>query len=72
MKFEWNLPNALTLLRIALVPAIGACLIADTALSLFIGLVLFGVSALTDALDGAIARKLNLESEFGGIWTRSG
>lgn len=65
MKFEFNLPNVLTLMRFALVPVIGVCLFVDKPGALLAALIVFGVSALTDALDGALARKMGLTSEFG-------
>ena len=63
-----NLPNKLTILRIILVPF---CMffIAFTKIDLILGcliaLVLFSATALTDMLDGKIARKYNLVTDFG-------
>lgn len=57
-----NLPNKLTLLRILLVPA---CLIL-AALHWYIpAAIIFIAAAVTDALDGSIARKHNLVTNFG-------
>jgi len=59
-----NVPNAITLLRFALVPAIALMLLQSayaTALLLFI------VSALSDLADGAIARHWNLRTRFGAV-----
>jgi cardiolipin synthase len=59
-----NAPNALTLLRLALVPAIALQLLRhhdDTALVLFI------VSALSDWADGLIARHWHLRTRFGAV-----
>ncbi len=63
-----NLPNRLTILRIILVPFcmffIAFTGMNDTAARL-IALVLFSVTSLTDMLDGKIARKYNLITDFG-------
>ena len=59
---ELNLPNKLTLLRIALVPVYLVLL----ALGMnWAALVVFAAASLTDMLDGKIARKYNLITNFG-------
>ena len=63
-----NIPNILSLLRVALVPAFVATLIfLDKAspLSIIIPTILYALTALTDMLDGKIARKYNLVTDFG-------
>ncbi len=60
----WNLPNLLTLLRLALIPALIWALLTrdyDIALTLFV------VSALSDLADGWIARRFNLLTRFGAV-----
>src|SRR5437899_941017 len=54
---RWNLPNALTILRLLLIPAI--LLIFDAHLSNkeVLATSLFLLAALTDTLDGRIARR---------------
>ena len=60
-----QLPNALTIARFALVPAFVVLVErADHAHSLAAALV-FGVAALTDQIDGYLARRWRVESEFG-------
>ncbi|MCL4289264.1 MAG: CDP-alcohol phosphatidyltransferase family protein [Thermoleophilia bacterium] len=60
-----QLPNALTIARFALVPAFVVLVErADHAHSLTAALV-FGVAALTDQVDGYLARRWRVESEFG-------
>jgi len=59
-----NIPNFLTLLRIILVPAIVIFLIQD---EYFKALIVFVAAGLTDALDGALARLLNQQSEIGAF-----
>ena len=52
-----NLPNKLTLARLALPIAIMPCLLIIFPYSKTIALGLFGLASLTDWLDGHIARK---------------
>ena len=63
-----NLPNKLTVARIILVPFcmffIAFTGMNDTAARI-IALVLFSLTSLTDMLDGKIARKYNLITDFG-------
>lgn len=62
-----NLPNKLTMLRIFLVPVFVFLLLSqvfgDT--TKWIALAIFCVACLTDFLDGKIARKYNLITDFG-------
>jgi len=63
-----NLPNKLTMLRIILVPFFVLFMsIGTTATNLFIALVIFVVASLTDMLDGKIARKYGLVTNFGKL-----
>ncbi len=64
-----NLPNKLTVLRICMVPVFLILLCAplpieDTALRIITAAV-FIVTSLTDLIDGKIARKYNLITDFG-------
>ena len=62
-----NLPNKLTVVRMVLVPFFVASLLlsgSNEALK-WVALVLFVVASLTDFLDGYIARKYNLITNFG-------
>ncbi|AIY03888.1 CDP-diacylglycerol--glycerol-3-phosphate 3-phosphatidyltransferase [Arthrobacter sp. PAMC 25486] len=67
---NWNLPNALTLLRIVLVPFFVWAFVADDgaygALR-WLAVVLFVVAIYTDKLDGDIARARGLITSFGKI-----
>ena len=62
-----NLPNKLTILRIIMIPFFVVFLLADITGSAdkWIALVIFCVASLTDMLDGKIARKQNLVTNFG-------
>ena len=59
-----HIPNALTILRFFIIPFIIYYLVKDEYIFAFIMLVLSG---LTDVLDGAIARKFNLITNFGKL-----
>ena len=60
-----NLPNKLTLLRIVLILPFLLVLYLDVPFASYIALVIFIVASLTDMLDGQIARKRNLITDFG-------
>lgn len=62
-----NLPNKLTMFRIILIPFFVVFLLAQPAgaVSRWIALAIFIVASLTDLLDGKIARKYNLVTNFG-------
>lgn len=60
-----NLPNKLTLFRIFLIPVIVLVLLLDFPSSSLIAVVLFIIASITDAMDGYIARRDNLVTDFG-------
>lgn len=62
-----NLPNKLTVLRIIMVPFFVFFMLTDVGGSAnkWIALILFCIASLTDLLDGKIARKYNLVTNFG-------
>lgn len=60
-----NLPNKLTLLRIILTPIFMAVLYWGFPGADYAALAIFIVASLTDMLDGKIARKYNLVTDFG-------
>jgi len=65
-----NLPNALTVLRLVLVPVFVVLLFIDPSSLVWrlAATVAFGVAILTDYFDGRLARKHNLISDFGKLW----
>jgi CDP-diacylglycerol--glycerol-3-phosphate 3-phosphatidyltransferase len=65
--FPLNLPNALTLARILLVPVLVVALTVETPGGSTIAAVVFVVAALTDGLDGYIARSRQAVTTFGKI-----
>jgi CDP-diacylglycerol--glycerol-3-phosphate 3-phosphatidyltransferase len=62
-----NLPNALTLLRIFLVPVLVVVLLtrAQTERGLYLGAGIFGLAVLTDYFDGYFARRRNQVTKLG-------
>ena len=66
-----NLPNKLTVLRVILVPVFMLFLCVPLGLSdtlvRVIAAVLFALTSLTDMLDGKIARKYNMVTDFGKL-----
>ncbi len=62
-----NLPNKLTLFRVFLIPFFVFFLLAPyfTGYGNYIAVAIFIVASLTDLLDGKIARKYNLVTNFG-------
>lgn len=62
-----NLPNKLTVLRVIMIPVFLVFLLTDCAgdASKYIAAAVFVLASLTDMLDGRIARKYNLVTNFG-------
>ena len=60
-----NLPNKLTLMRIILTPIFMAVLYWGFPGADYAALAIFIIASLTDLLDGKIARKYNLVTDFG-------
>ena len=67
-----NLPNKLTVLRVCLVPVFIVVMmlpasLLDPIISGLIGVAIFIVASVTDMLDGKIARKYGLVTDFGKL-----
>ena len=60
-----NTPNKLTVLRIIMTPFFLAALMINFPHHHLVALVLFAAASITDLIDGKIARKYNLISNFG-------
>lgn len=69
LKFKWNIPNALSLVRLALLPVFAVLYLksAEQSSLLFWALGVLFVSGLTDLLDGVIARRFNQITEIGKL-----
>lgn len=67
---NWNVPNVLTTLRIVSVPFFAWALLIDDGESITwrcVAFVIFVVAMITDKIDGDLARKHNLVTNFGKI-----
>jgi CDP-diacylglycerol--glycerol-3-phosphate 3-phosphatidyltransferase len=60
-----NLPNKLTMARVVMIPVFLVLLYLGTVPMQWAALVVFVVASLTDMLDGKIARKYHLVTDFG-------
>jgi CDP-diacylglycerol--glycerol-3-phosphate 3-phosphatidyltransferase len=67
MTFNWNVPNTLTLFRIILIPVFVLVFYAPYGWSNLMSTAIFGLAALTDWLDGYLARLLRQSSVFGAF-----
>lgn len=67
MKFKMNVPNALTMVRIFCTPLMVLMFLLPIpkGIGVFIALGIYVLACLTDFLDGYIARKYNLITDFG-------
>ena len=64
-RIHW--PNALTALRIVLVVPVVILTLVDTDASSWVAFLAFGLAALTDGLDGYVARRMQLVSSTGQL-----
>ena len=67
---NWNVPNALTTLRIVMVPFFAWALLVDGGESVTwrcVAFAIFAAAMITDKIDGDLARKHNLITNFGKI-----
>ena len=67
---NWNVPNALTTLRVVMVPFFAWALLIDDGQSAgwrWVAAALFAAAMVTDKVDGDLARKHNLITNFGKI-----
>ena len=67
---NWNVPNALTTLRILMVPFFAWALLVEGGESAgwrWVAFGLFALAMITDKIDGDLARKHNLITDFGKI-----
>lgn len=63
----WSLPNLMTYLRIAAIPVVLALMSFGDRKTSFWAAMVFALASLTDALDGYLARRLNLSSVYGQL-----
>ena len=68
MKSKLNIPNTLSLIRVLLVPVFVLSLLLMRGIEIWglvVPAIIFLITAITDVLDGKIARKHNLITDFG-------
>ena len=61
----WNLPNILTYLRVLMIPAVLLLIDRGTKRDSVYAALIFSLAAITDILDGFLARKLGIVSVIG-------
>jgi CDP-diacylglycerol--glycerol-3-phosphate 3-phosphatidyltransferase len=62
-----QLPNALTLVRLALIPVFVALVLSSDGGHSWPAAIVFGVAGVTDQVDGYLARRWRVESQFGKV-----
>lgn len=62
-----SLPNLVTYVRILAIPVVLWVMRSDSPANAFLAAVLFGLAAASDALDGYLARRMNLTSVVGKL-----
>jgi len=62
-----QLPNALTVARLVVIPVFAGLVLAADGGRSWPAAILFGAAAITDQVDGFLARRWNVESAFGKI-----
>lgn len=65
--FPLNVPNALTVMRILLVPVLVVALLDETANGDLFAAIVFALASFTDAVDGWLARRSNAITTFGKL-----
>lgn len=61
----WNIPNILTLMRIAAIPVLALLLMSGEREPCFWAAAIFSAASFTDWLDGYLARKMGIVTVFG-------
>ena len=67
MKFKFNIPNKITIIRVVLIPLFAAILLADIPYKNILAAFIFGMLSISDFLDGYFARKKKQVTEFGKL-----
>ncbi|HLC59819.1 MAG TPA: CDP-diacylglycerol--glycerol-3-phosphate 3-phosphatidyltransferase [Candidatus Nanoarchaeia archaeon] len=67
MKFKFNIPNKITLIRISLIPLFAVILLAEIPYRNILAAFIFGMLSISDFFDGYIARKKKQVTEFGKL-----
>ncbi|MFQ6117393.1 MAG: CDP-alcohol phosphatidyltransferase family protein, partial [Candidatus Bipolaricaulia bacterium] len=65
LMMEFNLSNRITLLRIAVIPLLMTFILIPPAWGKIVAILIFALAALSDAVDGYIARNWEQVTDFG-------
>lgn len=63
----WNLPNTITVVRVAIIPVVMVLMLYGDRWTSLAAATLFILAALSDVLDGYLARRMGLVSTFGAF-----
>jgi CDP-diacylglycerol--glycerol-3-phosphate 3-phosphatidyltransferase len=66
-RLQQQLPNALTVARLLVIPIFAALVLSSDGGRSWAAAILFGAAAVTDQIDGYLARRWRVESSFGKI-----
>lgn len=64
-KILRNIPNALTMLRILLIPVLVVSFYLEGVMSHYVSVGIFVFASITDYVDGLLARRLKVQTNFG-------
>ncbi|MBS3114624.1 CDP-diacylglycerol--glycerol-3-phosphate 3-phosphatidyltransferase [Candidatus Woesearchaeota archaeon] len=67
MKFKFNIPNKITIIRVGLIPLFAIILLVDVPYKNLLAAFVFGMLSISDAIDGYFARKKRQVTEFGKL-----
>ena len=67
MKFKFNVPNKITIIRVFLIPLFAIILAADMPFKNYLAAFIFIILSISDFFDGYIARKKRQVTEFGKL-----
>ena len=67
MKFKFNIPNKITIMRVTLIPLFAIILLANMPNKNILAALIFALLSISDFLDGYFARKKKQVTEFGKL-----
>jgi len=67
MKFKFNIPNKITIIRVSLIPLFVVILLVDIPYKNILAAFIFALLSISDAIDGYFARKKKQVTEFGKL-----
>ncbi len=67
MKFKFNIPNKITIIRVSLIPLFAIILLVNIPYKNILAAFIFGMLSISDFLDGYFARKKKQVTEFGKL-----